>query len=191
MKRSTDKSYIFIRKNRFRKKLNMYKRAIGVMIDKTIAFYLLILVGYTLAGFFMLGDFINAFNEQFLFIEEQAIANVWLIVTILPLRYIMQSFSKPGILLSTSEYQLTMLPHALHHVWFLSVLEKWFKNILIYLLIGILVVGFTPISLSTVIFYFFLFVVMDVLMTIPQWKLFQTRLLTKICWVGALLLVNL
>src|SRR5690625_3067093 len=89
-------AYLFIKKNRFRKKSKIYRQAIVMMIDPVIAIYLLLFGGYVIASFFILGDFISDHHDNFIFVEEQAASRFWLILTILPLRYITQSFRMPG-----------------------------------------------------------------------------------------------
>lgn len=47
------KAYFFIKKNQFRKKMNIYKMAFSVIIDTTIAIYLLIIGLYLFASMFI------------------------------------------------------------------------------------------------------------------------------------------
>ena len=111
-----NQAYQLIKRNRRRRKKKMYQLAFGVLVDRTTAFYLLLLGGYIIVGFFIVGDFINDYYEQFMMIEEFAASRFWLILTILPLRYLNQSFSKPGVMFSSSEYQLSLLPLSLIHI---------------------------------------------------------------------------
>src|SRR5699024_7664734 len=183
-------TYLFMKKNRLRKKGKIYKQAIGVMIDPVIAFYLLLFGGCVIVSFFGLGDFIKAYHDNFIFIEEQAASRFWLILTILPLRYMMQSFSNPGVIFSSSEYQLGMLPFAKEKIWLVTVIEKWLKQAFLYVVIGSIVVLVTPISSTLVFTYISLLLTMDIIMTIPQWKLFQIRVLPKIGWICIVLIIN-
>src|SRR5690625_1193394 len=184
-------TYLFMKRSRLRKKGKIYKQAIGVMIDPVIAIYLALIGSYAIiSSFFILGDFIKAYHDNFIFIEAQAASRFWLILTILPLRYLMQSFSNPGVIFSSSEYQLGMLPFAKEKIWFVSAVEKWLKQTFIYLVVGSIVVLVTPISSTLVFTYISLLLTMDIIMTIPQWKLFQMQFLPKIGWIGVVLVIN-
>lgn len=183
-------AYQFIRRNRFLRKKKMYQLALHVIVDRTTFFYLLVIGGYVFVSFLMIGDFINDYQEQFMFIEEVASTQFWLFLTILPIRYLNQSFSQPGVIFSSSEYQLSLLPYSRNKIWFKSVLRKWIKHFLIYIVIGTLIIFITPLSFSLVLRYMFLFICFDVLMTIPQWKLYQQRTFIKIVWLCLMLLTN-
>jgi len=184
-------TYFFMKKSRIRKKGKIYKQAIGVMIDPVIAIYLVLIGSYAIvSSFFISGDLINDHHDNFIFIEAQATSRFWLILTILPLRYMLQSFSNPGVIFSSSEYQLGMLPFAKDKIWLVSAVEKWLKQIILYLVIGSIVVLVTPISSMLVFTYISLLLTMDIIMTIPQWKLFQMRFLPKIGWISVVLVIN-
>jgi len=184
-------TYLFMKKSRIRKKGKIYKQAIGVMIDPVIAIYLVLIGSYAIvSSFFILGDLINDHHDNFIFIEAQATSRSWLILTILPLRYMLQSFSNPGVIFSSSEYQLGMLPFAKEKIWLVSAVEKWLKQTILYLVIGSIVVLVTPISSMLVFTYISLLLTMDIIMTIPQWKLFQVRVLPKLGWIGLILVIN-
>jgi len=183
-------TYLFMKKSRIRKKGKIYKQAIGVMIDPVIAIYLVLIGSYAIvSSFFILGDLINDHHDNFIFIEAQATSRSWLILTILPLRYMLQSFSNPGVIFSSSEYQLGMLPFAKEKIWLVSAVEKWLKQTILYLVIGSIVVLVTPISSMLVFTYISLLLTMDIIMTIPQWKLFQVRVLPKLGWIGLILVL--
>lgn len=189
-KPSLRSAYLFIKKNRFRKKSAIYKQAIGVTVDPVIAIYLALIGGYAIVSFFILGDFISDYHDNFIFIEEQATSRFWLILTILPLRYITQSFSMPGVIFSSSEYQLGMLPFAKEKIWLVSVVEKWLKQLLLYTLVASVIVLITPITAPLIFSYLSLLMMMNIMMAVPQWKLFQMRLLPKLGWIGVILFIN-
>lgn len=183
-------AYRLIKKNRFLRKKKMYQLALSVMVDRTTAFYLLIICGYVFVSLFIVGDFISDYQNQFSMIEEIAETRFWLFLTILPIRYLNQSFSNPGVMFSSSEYQLSLLPYSREKIWLKSVLEKWMKLVLIYIIIGSLIIVITPISISLVLKYMLLFICFDILMKIPQWKLYQQRTFIKIVWLCLMLVIN-
>lgn len=184
------KAYLFIRTNRARKKRKLNIMAISVVVDKTTAIYLLLLVAYAVASIFIAGDVLSGYDDEFLFVEEQADLRFWAILSILPIRYVNQSFRQPGVLYSSSEYQLGMLPFSKRKIWFYCVLEKWLKQTVLYTCIGLLVVLITPISGRIVMQYLLLILIMDIVMTIPQWILFQKKVFVKAGWITGILVIN-
>lgn len=184
-------AFFLIKKNRFRRKLEMHKKALQLMIDGTTAFYSLILVGYVVISVFMVGDFLEEYNHFFLMVEKEARRNFWLVITAIPIRNVMQSFSRPGIIFSSSEYRLSAtMPFAISSVWFLSALEKWLKQFLILTMIGIILFLFTPISAFVIVTYIALIMSMNVLLTIPHWKLYQAKVFVKIGILSLILFIN-
>lgn len=185
-----NKAYQLIKRNRFRRKMKMYQLALSVMVDRTTAFYLLLLGGYFFVSLFIVGDFISDYHEQIIMIEEVATSRFWLILTILPLRYLNQSFSKPGVMFSSSEYQLSLLPYSRGEIWFRSAFEKCVKRALLYVIIGCLIILITPISFSLILKYILLLICFDILMIAPQWKLYQQHIIIKIIWLCLMLVIN-
>lgn len=184
------KAYLFIKRNRFRKKKQFYKLALALMIDKTIAVYLAVLVIYLFCSFIIFGDFFHEFDNTFLEIERNMRSGFWLILTALPIRYIFKSFRDPGVLFSTSEYQLAMLPYNRKRVWLFTALEKILRQFFTYTIFGSIIILITPISASVIIPYVSLLLFYDIIMTIPQWKLFQMRFLTKVGWFCLIVVIN-
>lgn len=184
------KAYLLIKRNRSRRKMDMYKLAFGVLVDRTTAIYILLIGGYLFASIFIVGDMVGDYYEQFMMIEEIATTRFWFIFTVLPIRYITQSFGKPGVIFSSTEYQLSLLPYHRKDIWFLCVLEKWIKRIVTYAIIGCLILLITPFSYGLVLKYILLLICFDILMTIPQWKLYQKRFFTKLGWLCLMLVIN-
>lgn len=185
------RAFLFIRKNRFRKKSNVYKMALRLMVDPVIAIYLVLIGGYVIASLFIMGDVIQSYHHYFVLAEQQAILRYWIVVAIFPMRFIMQSFQQPGVIFSSSEYQLGILPFSREKVWLLCVIEKWVKQLFLSIVIGTLVIAVTPISASVVSAYIFMFMVMDIVMVIPQWKLFQAKFMTKLYWICGIIICNI
>lgn len=184
------KAYQLIKRNRSQRKRDMYKLALGVLVDRTTAIYLSILGVYLFAAIFILGDFTKEYYDYFILIEEIAEARLWLIITILPIRYMTQSFGKPGVTFSSSEYQLSLLPHNRKEIWLLCAREKWLKQLVIYVIIGSLISLMTPISYTIILKYVLLFGFTHILMTIPQWKLYQLHFVKKIGWIFLMFIIN-
>lgn len=188
--------YRTIKRSRFQKKWQTYKTMYSMSIDKTILIYVFIAIAYGLTALIMSGSFHQDVGPFFAFIEERGRENIALIASLYPLRYIFQSFRRPGIVFSSTEYQLSMLPYSLRSIWNVVVFGKWLKLIGVGLIIWLVLV-FTPLSIGFVSMYIFLFVMVDLLMTAPIWRLYQQRFLMKLILflgvsvsIGALLAVR-
>lgn len=184
------KAYLFLKKNRFRKKIRIYKMALSMMIDKTIAIYLGLLVIYLICSLFIFGDYFHAFDDIFMVIEANKSKGIWLILTALPIRYVFRSFQDPGVIFSTTEYQLGILPFSRERIWLFTAAEKVLRQLITYMFLGAVVMLLTPISNTLVLSYITLLLVYDMIMIVPQWKLYQQRFLSKIGWFCAVLLIN-
>lgn len=183
--------YSLIKRNRFIRKFHTYKLALNVVIDKTIAIYLLVMGLYGLAGFFIANDLIHDYYDHFQLWEAELQENFRTIFTVLPIIYIIQAFKNPGVTFSSSEYQLSLLPYAREKIWLLTVFERWIKQFINLVVVGLLVVLVTPISPALIGEYMIIFLLINMLMTIPQWKLFQTNLFIKFSWLFIAVLINI
>ncbi len=188
--------YRTIKRSRFQKKWHSYQTMYSMSIDKTILIYVLIAIAYGLTALIMSGSFRQDVGPFFAWIEKRGQENIGLIASVYPLRYVFQSFRRPGIVFSSTEYQLSMLPYSLRSIWHVVVFEKWMKQIGIGLAVWLILV-FTPLSTGFVTMYILLFVLTDMLMTAPIWRLYQQRFLIKLIYflgasvsIGALLAVH-
>lgn len=188
---SSWQSYWLIRSNRFRKKRAIKKQLVMLSLDKTTAFYSLIVGGYVFASIFIFNDFMQQFDDYFLIIEQQMGERFWLILTLVPIRYVFQSFRNPGVLITSSEYQLGVLPHSIKKIAYYVAIEKWIMQLVRYVIIGTFIILITPIDAFLIWIYFLLFWTIEVLMTIPQWKLFQAHFMVKLVIFLSLLLVDI
>src|SRR5699024_420298 len=76
-------------------------------------------------------------------------------------------------------------------VWNVLVCERWLKAFVKYLFGGVILFLFSPISLSVIVLYIFLLFGVNVLMTIPQWKIFQMHIIYKITILIGIILFNM
>ncbi|WP_209478828.1 hypothetical protein [Virgibacillus litoralis] len=190
--RKTDfRAYWLIRRGRFAKKKKVYKQVAAIVIDLTTAIYVAALVGYIGVSLFLTGNIIEELAPFFAFVEENASKGYLLLLSVLPIRYIVRSFQHPGLLFSTSEYQLGLLPFSREKIWAFILVEKLIKLLLLYSSIAALLILVTPISSSMIISYLTLFAVYDLVMVVPQWKLFQQRFWIKAGWLLLFILSNL
>ncbi|GAB3791211.1 hypothetical protein [Virgibacillus kimchii] len=183
-KTSVWKAYLFISKNRFRKKSKLIKTALELVIDKTTAVYLMLFFGYIFAALFIFGDIIEELTPYFNLLEAQAEAAFGILLTALPALYVFKAFSEPGIRFSSSEYQLSLLPYNRNKVWLIALMEKLVKYTVIHSIVFGVVAVVTPISAKIVFSLMAIFIAYEVIMSVPQWKLFQQKL-----WVKVILLL--
>lgn len=183
------KIYFFIKRNRIRKKWLSLKQLISLTIDFTTLFYGLIILGYFIFALIAEGfslDFIYSFTE----IELLARNNIWYIITIIPIAKLMQAFQSPGVLISSAEYQLTILPYSRMKVWLTAAVERWLKDFFIYILLGTLVYIFTPISLTTIALYILILQFLSIVLTTVEWRFFQEPVHVKIFILIGLMIIN-
>lgn len=190
--RKTDlRAYWLIRRGRFAKKKKVYKQVAGIVFDLTTAIYVAALVGYIGVSLFLTGNISEELAPFFAFVEENASKGYLLLLSVLPIRYIVRSFQHPGILFSTSEYQLGLLPFRREKIWVLILVGKLIKLLLFYSSLAALLILVTPISSPLIISYVALFAMYDLVMIVPQWKLFQQRFWVKAGWLLLFMLSNL
>lgn len=186
----TIKTCLFIRQNRLRKKMRLNIMGLRTLFDVTVSIYSLILVAYLVVAILMTNDFINDSYDFFMTLESGMRHYFWFILMILPFRYVIRSFQDPGIVFSTSEYKLSMLPYNRKNIWLFACVLKWFKQLAGYLSIGALIFLATPISLAIILRYITVFLGYDILFTLPIWKLFQVRIRIKFAALAGVLLIN-
>lgn len=172
--------YLFLKKNRLRKKLHLYKIAFDLLFDWLSLFYTILIVGYILAAIMMEGGFSTWSNQTAIFFDGIAMDRIWSIMTIIPLAMLFRSFRYPGVMFSTAEYTLKILPHKVGKIWFFVALERWIKALFIYCILGTILFLFSPTSLSIICLYVFLLFLINVVMTPIEWKFFQLHIIKKI-----------
>lgn len=180
-----------IQKERLRRKWDIHKLALSVIIDKTTAIYLLVIAGYIFISLFIVGDVIKGYHDYFLIIETQLRSRIWMVATLLPIVYMIQSFSRPGVVFSKTEYQLSILPYRRESIWLRCATQKWLKKFGVYSIIGGLIGLATPISVGSIGAYVFMLLFIEIIMTIPQWKLFQVSIVSKIAILIVAILLNM
>lgn len=174
-------AYRWIKRNRLIKKVNLYKLALGVAIDRTIAIYSVAFSLYFIIGSIVAFDGNEFFKQQWISQVEHILVDIYpYLPTFLPILFIFSSFRDPGILFARAEYQLTWLPYSKNKIWLWIVLEKWGKQLLISISFTGILLFFTPISSFLIVKYSLTLYGMVLLMTIPQWVLFQKHFFNKL-----------
>lgn len=184
------KAYSFIKRNRIRKKWKEIKQLILLTIDFTTLFYGIIVLGYFLFALYSEGFTQIKFLQRLKEFERYIQDYVWYIVTIVPIARLMRAFQTPGVLISSAEYQLMLLPYSRMKIWLMAACERWLKDICIYLAIGIIVYLFTPLSPFTIALYAFFMMILNIVLTAIEWKFFQASIYVKVFTIIGLMLVN-
>ncbi|HLR14400.1 MAG TPA: hypothetical protein VK144_01130 [Bacillota bacterium] len=183
--------YRKMRRQRLQKKWNIYKKVYSMSFDKTILIYALIALGYVGTSIMLSGNVLEQMKKGFALIENIGERNIWLFISIFPVAYIFRSLRSPGIVFSSSEYQLSILPYRLRHIWNVLVFDKWLKRGILGSIIW-LVLLLTPLSKLFTSLYVGVFVSVHLAMTVPVWRLYQKRWYVKVgVLLGAGIIVGL
>lgn len=169
------RAYFFIKRERIRKKVSLYKLFLSTTLDMVSLFYVAILFGYGLFAFYQVGE-IPEFIKQIVELIDYFFARTeWFIVPVifLPIYFISQSFTRPGVLFSSAEYLLSILPFRRNRLWFLTYMEKLVKSLVILLPLAAIIFSVTSVSLGKLGMFVFIILIMVASMTVVQWKLYQ------------------
>lgn len=184
------KTYLFIKKNRFRKKISLYKQVFNLMFDFTLLIYILLFIGYFFYAAFQNGELFQTIDMKGVSLERFSIEYIWLIITVLPLTYLLQSNRHSGVLFSSADYLLLILPYDRRLIWIMLACERWMRSLIFYIMFGTILYVLTSISLGMIIFYVLLLLLINILMTIPQWRLFQSHFIVKLSAIIFMIIVN-
>lgn len=172
--------YLFIKRNRSRKKRKIYKQAAQLSFDMTIIFYVLLVLGYMLFAVIAEGNLWKHIQNNIGFLNKIEIRTLSTVFLILPAVYLFQSFNHPGINFSSTEYKWSIQPVSKLRIWWLLAINKWLQAAFIYTIIGLFFSIFTTIPIVDIIFYVLLLFILNIVMTPIQWKFFRFSLLGKI-----------
>ena len=183
-------TYLFIKKNRLRKKFELYKRLFLLSFDLTVSFYLLAFAGYISTVIVMDGSLLATMKSTLLLspLSTDYFGNILLM---LPIVYLLQGFFQPGVLFSSAEFNLTFLPYHHRLIWLMTALERWLKAGCLFILIGFVYAFFSVSELRIVFIYILLLFLINVSMTAIQWKFFQLNTWRKLAYLIILILINL
>lgn len=189
----TCKASLFLDRGKLRKKLNLYKQAFAVVIDGVSILY----IGGILL--YLLFAFVRSFDElSFPFLHEtlptyftEFSENVWVIFIAFGFRYVIGSFLSPGLLFTSTQYKLTVLPYSIATLWFIQFVKRSLLRLSLYTGSALVLTLLTELNFSVVFTVFLLLFLADVLWMIPQWVLFQLKPKYKWFTILFLVLINL
>lgn len=172
------KSYFFVKGERTRKKVSLYQLFLSTTLDMTSLLYVGLLFAYSLFAFYQVGQIPDFVKQLFSLIDQFLARPEWLILPILflPIYFISQSFNRSGVLFSSAEFLLSILPHRRNMLWFLTLIEKLLKLLLILIVVAVGIYSVTSVPISKLsLLILIIFTIMTV-MTVVQWKLYQLHI---------------
>ncbi|SDJ83399.1 hypothetical protein [Sediminibacillus albus] len=178
---STWAAYTSVKKNRRYKKKQLYLLAFGVSFDVTVLIYLGL---YMIFGAIILYENIQQYGAQIRHIEVVLSANSINLVFILVIRSITAAFTRPGVPFSSTEFKMSLLPFSKAKLWLYCAVESWLIGVLYWTVAALLIGILTPFSVPFLIALAGIILLMQVLMKIPQWKLYQLRFTSKMLIVA-------
>lgn len=167
----------FIHKSRRAKKKLLYRMALGVAIDKTIAVYLSFFIGI---GFFVIYDELKKYKQWFDLVEDNAVYVLSILAIIYSLRALSLTSASPGMYITSAEYKLMTLPFKKEDVWFAIFVRTICKTFLVQGVVFVLVTLFTPFTTTFMLQFFVFSVIISVLLLLPQWYLYSLSIWTKV-----------
>src|SRR5690625_5836792 len=105
---STYSAYRFVKSNRKKKRRELNQMALRILLDKTTAFYLAI---FGLMFSFWLRDQFVLYQPTFDWIEVLLSDNFFSVVSLAIIRPLLASTTRPGVLFSSSDLFLSLLPY--------------------------------------------------------------------------------
>src|SRR5690625_3907762 len=147
--------YIFVKRQRVRKKMAIYKLLFSLSLDVTTLLYISILIGYVIFAIVRVGEVPPVVLKIFTQIRTNSQENLYqqLPFLLLPIFYFVRSFSHPGVLFSSGEYLLATLPNRREIIWFYSFLQKSLQQAFIIILFVSLLYWLTSYSYKQLLFY--------------------------------------
>src|SRR5699024_8489949 len=146
---------------------------------KTVLNYAPIAHGNVGTTIMLSGNVLEQRKKGFALIENIGERNIWLFISIFPVAYIFRSLRSPGIVFSSSEYQLSILPYRLRHIWNVLVFDKWLKRGVLVFVIWLVLLP-TPLSNIFITLYMGVFIIIYMGMTVPVWRLYQKKWYVKV-----------
>lgn len=181
-------AYRFVKKNRRQKKQQLTRSASRILFDKTSLSYLAVF------GFMLLiwySDQLKNYQTIFVHIEGFLWSRYFGLLFLGFLRPLSLAFTRPGVLFSSSDLFLITLPLDRDKLWFYHLIDKIKQTALIGLVLGLVAKSLTHFSSQLIIALILGFWLIELLMIIPQWLLFQKRWYVKLLFSQGIMIVIL
>src|SRR5690606_36339865 len=113
-------AYLFVKRNRFRKKSTIYKQLWQISFDVTTTLYTLLLLGYVGGSWIIFADAHALLSTIAYYIEITFTKYIRSILLSLPMFYLVRAVRHPGVLFTSAEQMLTILAFSRQRIWALS-----------------------------------------------------------------------
>lgn len=169
---STYSAYRFVKENRQKKRRHLNRLAFRLLFDKTTVIYL---SAFGLMFSTWLGQQLITYAPIFQQFEDYLWSNYFAVILLGLLRPLTLSLTRPGVLFSSSDLFLTILPYSQKELWRYHALDKVRKIGITYLILGIVLALISPLSIALILSLVIGIWLVEVLMIIPQWLIYQQR----------------
>src|SRR5699024_6491345 len=119
--------YLFLKRNRLKKKGKLYNQVFLLYFDLTSLFYALLVVGYVFFAIFLEVNVQCFFHHVIRLIEVISAKRLWQFITELLLMYLFRAFQQSSVLFTTAEHTLIVLQQTVRQVWTMTDAERWLK----------------------------------------------------------------
>lgn len=186
-------AYLFLKKARIKKKVDLYKQAFMLTFDFTSVFYVGLLVSYFIYAFVSEGGSLGSIRDQIALIIPNDLSLFMPLLLYFFLINLMKGFQASGVIFSESDYKLLMLPYPPKKLWFILLGERLLSALIKYSLVGLIIVILTPISLEAMIYLVGYLLIINGLSTVIEWKMFNLHMVKKILliFVGWCVIIGL
>lgn len=185
MSRTTWEVYRWVRKERWRKKKNLYQQSFHLVFDKTTLVYTTV---FFVIFLIMLNDWLQRFFPIMGAWQQVIMAKLWILPFALTLKAVVQSFTTPGILFTSAELKLSQLPHSKNIILLYIVIDKLILQAIFLLAVGGVIAPITPFPVTLILQVICIYFLMALLTILIQWKLFSMSKWLKILLVSGLLI---
>lgn len=174
------KIYQFLKVNRLKKKWKVYQRIWLLSLDITIIIYVILALGYIGTVIVLEGNLFQTIQGFLPRLKNISVSNFGYVLATLPLVYIIKAFNQSGILFTKTEWKLATLPFKKTHIWYILALERWVRTAILFSFTGIIYYIFSDSNAIVILFYIGLLWMINILMTVIEWKLFQQSVWVKL-----------
>ncbi|WP_017473815.1 hypothetical protein [Amphibacillus jilinensis] len=169
---STYAIYRYIKKNQAKKKRYLNQMVFLTLFDRTYMIYLIIF------GFLLMlavRDMLAPYHYLFEYIESLIESGYTGFLLFGMLRPLSLSFTRPGIMFTSAELLLSTLPYDRKKLWWFQAFNRVKKLALVWLSITLVLYIVSTLSNTIILTLTIGLFIIECLMIIPQWLMFQMR----------------
>jgi len=179
--------YNFINKRRRKKIAAKYRLAFSIIFDKVTLFYLIPLL---IIGILFLKNSIDYNSEWIIYFNHNNFLFATVLGAYLIVCYSFKALIDPRYRLTSSEYNLTVLPYSMKHIINIIILREQLKRLAIFLCILIVFYILGILNLNSILLLLTSFLISDFTSGLLQWLIFQKTALVKATLLTGILLIT-